>query len=136
MSLVVESRTAFAPGQRPGAKARAATEAEYAFLLERHVSEATLAQACALADAWGVHPHEVLIAQGSLAEDTYYRALAETAGRPFKAQVAPHEATLPAKANPRQCLAHGLLKERTRAGGYVLAASSCAATCSPCRRAC
>jgi glycosyltransferase XagB len=121
VSLVVESRAAVPPGQRPVAEAQLPAEAEYAFLLGRHVDAATLSQACALARAWGVHPHEVLIAKGWLAEDDYYRALAGTAGLPFKGHVTPEDAVLPDKASPRRCLAHGLLKERAKAGGYLLA---------------
>lgn len=114
VSLVVESRAALSPGRRPA-------EAEYDFLLGRHINAATLSHACVLADRWGVHPHQVLIANGWLTENDYYRALAEAAGLPFKAQVTVHDAIPPAKASPRQCLAHGILKEKERARGFLLA---------------
>jgi hypothetical protein len=42
-----------------------------------------------------VHPHEVLIANGWLAADDYYRALAETCGTFFKPVLAPTEAVPP-----------------------------------------
>ncbi|HEV7462372.1 MAG TPA: glycosyltransferase family 2 protein [Methyloceanibacter sp.] len=45
-----------------------------------------MARASAIALRWGVHPHEVLIANGWLAADDYYRALAEICGAPFKAE--------------------------------------------------
>jgi hypothetical protein len=105
VSLVLESRAALSPGQRDGAEAQHACETEYGFLLGRHVNAATLSHACALAARWGVHPHDVLIANGWLSEDDYYRALAETAGLPFRAQLAPSDAALPDKASPRQCAA-------------------------------
>ena len=121
MSLVVESRAALSPSPRHGADAQLPAELEYGFLLDRYVDRAIFSCARALAAQWGVHPHEVLIANGWLAEDDYYQALAEAAGLPFKAQVTARDAALPAKASPRQCLAHGLLKERARARGYLLA---------------
>ena len=121
MSLVIESRAALSPGRLPGADAQRPAEAEYDFLLGLHINAATLSHACVLADRWGVHPHQVLIANGWLTEDDYYRALAEAAGLPFKAQVTAHDAILPANASPRQCLAHGLLKEKERARSFLLA---------------
>ena len=54
---------------------------EYAFLLGRFVDSATLARAEAIAARWGVHPHEVLIANGWLDAADYYRALAQTLRR-------------------------------------------------------
>ncbi|WP_141701416.1 hypothetical protein, partial [Methyloceanibacter marginalis] len=74
MSLVVESRAALSPGRRPGVDAQRPAEAEYDFLLGRHVNAATLSHACVLADRWGVHPHQALVANGWLTEDDYYRA--------------------------------------------------------------
>lgn len=118
MSLVIESHV---PASRHGADAPFPAELEYGFLLDRYVDRAIFSSACALAQQWGVHPHEVLLANGWLAEDDYYRALAESAALPFKAQVTPDDVALPAKASPRQCLAHGLLKERARARGYLIA---------------
>ena len=80
MSLVVESYTALSPGPRHGSDAQLPAELEYGFLLDRYVDRAIFSCACALAAQWGVHPHEVLIANGWLAEDDYYQALAEAAG--------------------------------------------------------
>lgn len=121
MSFVVEGRTALAPGSRHGVGLRTPAEAEYAFLLGSHVDSATLASACALASQWGVHPHDVLIAKGWLSEEDYYRALAEAAGLPFKASIAPRDATLPANARPRECLAQGLLEMKAEARRFILA---------------
>jgi len=120
VSLVVDH-----PAERPGfqiiAGPPAPAEAEYHFLLGRHIDSTTLARASALAAKWGVHPHDVLIANGWLAADDYYRALAETCGTSFKAMLAPSEAVPPGGATPRQCLASGLLKDRARRRHYVLA---------------
>ena len=54
---------------------------EYDFLLGRFIDQATLARACAIAQRWGVHPHEVMIANGWLEAEDYYRALAERCSR-------------------------------------------------------
>ena len=66
-------------------------------------------------------PHDVLIANGWLDADDYYRALAGAAGVPFKSGFAAGDTMLPPKASPRQCLAAGLLKERAGGGRFVLA---------------
>ena len=126
MSLVDQSRaahllSAYGPGTRLAAKASVPAEAEYHFLLGRYVDTATLTRAFALAAAWGVHPHDVLIANGWLDADDYYRALAGAAGVPFKSGFAAGDTMLPPTASPRQCLAAGLLKERAGAGRFVLA---------------
>jgi cellulose synthase/poly-beta-1,6-N-acetylglucosamine synthase-like glycosyltransferase len=78
-------------------------------------------RARAIAVRWGVHPHEVLIANGWLDAEDYYRALAGICGTPFKAELLPAEVAPAAKSSPRQCLASGLLKERTRRGRFILA---------------
>jgi hypothetical protein len=91
-SLVGRFRRASVPAWKRSA------DAEYDFLLGRHINAATLSQACVLANRWGVHPHQALVANGWLTEDDYYRALAEAAGLPFKAQVTAHDAIFP----PRQ----------------------------------
>ena len=98
-------------------------EEEYQFLLGGDLNADTLAQACRLADQWGVHPHHVLIANGWLSEGAYYAALAKATALPFKADLTPGDATPPAQSTPRQCLAHGLLKERTKAQRFVFAPS-------------
>ena len=120
MSLVVDH-----PAERPDfrvvAGPPAPAEAEYHFLLGSYIDTATLARASALAAKWGVHPHDVLIANGWLAADDYYRALAETCGTSFKPVLAPTETVPPGEATPRQCLASGILKDRTRKRHYVLA---------------
>ena len=121
MSLVVKRSPAEGPDWRVGAGAQLLAEPEYHFLVGRFIDAATLARASALAARWGVHPHDVMIANGWLAEDDYYRALAGACGTPFKAGLDPSEAALPALATPRQCLASGLLKERARSRRFVLA---------------
>ena len=87
---------------------------DYAFLLERFVDRATLHRAEALAQKWGVLPHAVMIANGLLSASDYYRALAQACGVSFRSELGPHEVTAPASLkSPRECLARGLLKERT-----------------------
>ncbi len=118
MSLVVQSRAAYGPPSRAAAEA---PRDEYDFLLGRYIDTATLKRAYALAETWGVSPHDVLIANGWLDAEDYCRALADTAGVPFKVGLAAADAALPAQASPRQCLANGLLKERARAKAFVIA---------------
>lgn len=96
-------------------------ETEYRFLLDHLVDAATLARACRLAARWGVHPHDVLIANGWLDADDYYRALADSCGTAFKEALSPAQAVPAAKTTPRQCLTTGLLKERAQARRFVLA---------------
>jgi hypothetical protein len=58
-------------------------------------------------------PHVVMIANGRLSEADYYRALAHARGMPSRAEIGPHELTAPGSfTRPRQCLAHGIMKER------------------------
>jgi cellulose synthase/poly-beta-1,6-N-acetylglucosamine synthase-like glycosyltransferase len=85
------------------------------------VDQATLSRACALADMWGVPPHDVLIAKGWIVAEDYYRALAERCGVPFRPALTAHQVGAPRGLTPRQCLARGLLKERTRARSFFLA---------------
>jgi hypothetical protein len=120
VSLVV-NRPAGGSGLRVAADASDPATTEYHFLLGRFIDTATLARASALAAQWGVHPHDVLIANGWLDADDYYRALAETCGAPFKPTLAPAEAVPAGSATPRQCLANGLLRERARTRHFVLA---------------
>jgi cellulose synthase/poly-beta-1,6-N-acetylglucosamine synthase-like glycosyltransferase len=95
---------------------------DYAFLLDRHIDRATLHRAEALAKKWGVLPHAVMIANGWLNEADYYRALARSRGVPFHEAVALHQIAAPASLrNARECLAHGVLKERRPNGAYVFA---------------
>jgi cellulose synthase/poly-beta-1,6-N-acetylglucosamine synthase-like glycosyltransferase len=94
---------------------------EYRFLVGRFIDSATLERATALAGRWGVHPHEVLIANGWLDAEDYYRALAAACGIPFKSKLTPADVTPAAGAGPRRSLASGLLKERARARRFVLA---------------
>lgn len=95
---------------------------DYAFLLERFVDRATLHRAEALAKKWGVLPHAVVIANGWLSTSDYYRALALACGVHFRGEIRPHEVAAPAALRSvRECLAHGLLKERAGEGAYVFA---------------
>ena len=74
MSRAGESRGAEAAPQheaRPGPP----PPGEYAFLLGRLVDQATLSRACALADMWGVPPHDVLIAKGWIVAEDYYASV-------------------------------------------------------------
>ncbi len=121
MLLVAENRRIERRLARLGAAPRALPDAEYRFLLGRFIDEATLARASAIAVRWGVHPHEVLIANGWLAAEDYYRALAGICGAPFKAKLGGADVAPTANASPRQCLASGLLKERARSRSFVLA---------------
>jgi hypothetical protein len=64
----------------------------------------------------------VLISMGWLNADDYYRALAEACGITFKLDLPPSEVAPPAASlSPRQCLAHGLLKDQTRAKQFIFA---------------
>ena len=101
-----------APGRSP--------HADYDFLLGRFVDAATLARATTLAERAGVEPHEVLIAQGWLAPQAYYAALADHLGVPFEPRPDPQRLQPPSpKATPRDCLVHGLMRERERAKRLV-----------------
>lgn len=94
---------------------------EYRFLVGRFIDSATLARATAIAARWGVHPHEVMIANGWLDAGDYYRALAGACGTPFRDELPSAGVAPAAGAGPRRSLASGLLKERTRARRFVLA---------------
>ncbi len=96
-------------------------EPDYHFLLNSLIDETALLEASRSAAEWGVLPHEVLIATGRLSPEDYYRALAKSCGVPFNSELRPDEVAPPARATPRQCLIHGLLKDRRRAKSYVLA---------------
>ena len=121
MSAVAESFRSGRQHAHLAARLKALPRSEYVFLLGRFVDSATLARAEAIAAAWGVHPHEVLIAHGWLDATDYYRALAEACGAPFKSDLLAADVAPAAAANPRQSLAVGLLKERARARSFVLA---------------
>ena len=121
MSAVAESFRSGRQHAHLAARLKALPRSEYAFLIGRFVDSATLARAEAIAAAWGVHPHEVLIANGWLDATDYYRALAENCGAPFKVHLLAADVAPAAAANPRQSLAVGLLKERARARSFVLA---------------
>jgi len=58
----------------------AALESEYAFLVGRAIDAPTLERAERIAQAWGVLPHEVLIALGWIDEREYVAALGATLG--------------------------------------------------------
>ena len=110
-----EHRTAQARASWPGEERSPAHASEYGFLLNGCLDEATLARAIAIAERTGVYPHDVLIAQGWVKAETYYRALAKELGVPFEPRPngARVEAPVPT-ASPRDCLAKGLIKERSR----------------------
>ena len=57
-----------------------APKSEYAFLVGRAIDLATLGRAERIADAWGVLPHEVMIALGWIEEGAYVAALGATLG--------------------------------------------------------
>ena len=63
---------------RPSPKAGSSEDAasEYAFLVGTAVDRETLDHAIALAQRWGVAPHEVLLARGWIPPDDYIEALA------------------------------------------------------------
>jgi hypothetical protein len=121
VSLVAESRPAETQLARFAARQSDLTQSEYDFLLGRFIDRATLARASAIARQWGVHPHEVLIANGWLEAEDYYRALAERCSAPFKVALRAADVAPPAMASPRQTLAQGVLKERARARSFVFA---------------
>jgi hypothetical protein len=51
--------------------------------------------------AWGVQ-REVMIANGWIGAEDYYRALAEACGTPFKTELTPRDVTPAAGAGPRR----------------------------------
>ena len=121
MLLVAETSGLKRRLARLSASPAALPEPEYRFLVGRFIDSATLARATAIAARWGVHPHEVMIANGWLGAEDYYRALAEACGTPFKTELTPRDVTAAAGAGPRRSLASGLLKERARSRRFVLA---------------
>ncbi len=121
MSLVAESRPSERQLARSAARESGALQSEYGFLVGRFIDQATLMRASALAARWGVHPHEVMIANGWLEAEDYYRALAERCAAPFKSRLVAADVAPAAMASPRQSLSRGVLKERARAGQFVFA---------------
>jgi len=109
VSLVAESQASERLA-RHAARQRASLHSEYGFLVGRFIDQATLARATA--GQWGVHPHEVMIANGWLEAEDYYRALAEQCAAPFKDRLVPADVASTAMASPRQSLTRGVLKER------------------------
>jgi hypothetical protein len=121
VSLVVGSLPSKATPARFAARQTGPLQSEYGFLVGRFIDQATLARASALARQWGVHPHEVMIANGWLEAEDYYRALAERCAASFKVELRAADVAPPAMASPRQSLAQGVLKERARARSFVFA---------------
>jgi cellulose synthase/poly-beta-1,6-N-acetylglucosamine synthase-like glycosyltransferase len=121
VSLVVGSWPSKVTSARFAARQTGPLQSEYGFLVGRFIDQATLARASALARQWGVHPHEVMIANGWLEAEDYYRALAERCDAPFKARLFAADVAPAATASPRQSLARGLLKERAHAHSFVFA---------------
>jgi glycosyltransferase XagB len=119
--LVADTRRIAARLARLSAPPRAEPKSEYHFLLGRFVDKPTLARADSLAARWGIHPHEVMIANGWIDAEDYYCALAAHCWIPFKTALSAGLVEPAGKMSPRQCLASGLLKDRTRAQSYVLA---------------
>jgi len=123
VSLVAESRRSEGQLARVAARQSSPLQSEYGFLVGRFIDQATLARASAIASRWGVHPHEVMIANGWLEAEDYYRALAARSAAPFKDQLVAADVAPAAMASPRQSLARGVLKERARAELRVRARS-------------
>jgi glycosyltransferase XagB len=121
VSLVAESEPSDGLLARFAARQSDPLHAEYGFLVGRFIDRATLARASAIARQWGVHPHEVMIANGWLEAEDYYRALAQRCAAPFKDRLVATDVAPPALASPRQSLAKGVLKERARSGSFVFA---------------
>jgi len=121
VSLVAESRRSEGQLARVAARQSSPLQSEYGFLVGRFIDQATLARASAIASRWGVHPHEVMIANGWLEAEDYYRALAARCAAPFKDQLVAADVAPAAMASPRQSLARGVLKERARARSFVFA---------------
>jgi hypothetical protein len=128
VSIVGESL--LSGGQALIARLASLPGSEYDFLVSRFVDRATLARATALARRWGVHPHEVMIANGWLDAGDNYRALAERCGARYRATLSSGEMMAPGAASPRQCLAQGLLKERRRAAGLRVRAGAAQTECA------
>ena len=115
MLRVAGEQRASAHASWRGEDQRPAHASEYGFLLGSCIDEATLARAIAIADRTGVYPHDVLIAHGWVKAEAYYRALAKELGVPFEPR--PNGASVEAPsstASPRDCLAKGLIRERSR----------------------
>jgi cellulose synthase/poly-beta-1,6-N-acetylglucosamine synthase-like glycosyltransferase len=104
---------------RVSAPAFDAVSSDYGFLLGSLVDQATLERAEALAERWGVHPHEVLIATGWVGAEDYARALAEHLGLPFRLETSPDDFDA-GGANLRACIANGLIRRRRPGAGFVL----------------
>ena len=116
------ARTHGAERRAYGPSAHSWSPTGYDFLLRGLVDRATLARAYDLAQRCGVHPHQVLIANGWLSAEAYYQALAQACALPFTNALTADETAPPSpRASPRDCLARGLVKHRARAGGFVLA---------------
>jgi glycosyltransferase XagB len=121
VSLVAEFRPSDFELARLAARQSDPLQSEYGFLIGRFIDRATLARAGVLARQWGVHPHDVMIANGWLDAEDYYRALAERCAASFKVELRAADVAPPAMASPRQSLARGVLKERARARSFVFA---------------
>jgi len=101
VSLVAESQPSEGQLARVAARQNAPLQSEYGFLVGRFIDQATLARASAIAGQWGVHPHEVMIANGWLEAEDYYRALAEQCAAPFKDRLVAADVAPAAMASPR-----------------------------------
>ena len=73
------------------------TQSEYDFLLGRFIDRATVARASAIARQWGVHPHEVMIANGWLEAEDYYARWPNDAPRRSKTGWPPPMSSPPAR---------------------------------------
>ncbi|MDJ0512463.1 MAG: glycosyltransferase [Methyloceanibacter sp.] len=84
---------------------------EYSFLVNTHLSSAALAEACRLAERWGVPVHEAMIASGLITAEAYARALAASAGVPYRSRIAAPYVAPQGGAGPSQCLRDSLVQD-------------------------
>ncbi|MEM8573661.1 MAG: glycosyltransferase [Pseudomonadota bacterium] len=86
-------------------------EVEYSFLVNKHLSPAAVAEACRLAERWGVPVHEAMIASGLITAEAYACALAASAGVPFRSRVAAPYVAAQGSAGPGLGSNNGLVQD-------------------------
>jgi len=84
---------------------------EYSFLVNTHLTPAALAQACRLAERWGVPVHEAMIASGLITAEAYARALAALAGVPFQPRIAAPYVAGQGRAGLSHYLKHSIVQD-------------------------